>query len=216
MIHGAVALAGAGVLTLVAGAPALEASAAAALELAVAGASAQADDPAQAKRNGREIARIDNALTLLLDDVQRSFGPEIGSAARAALVGERDAQLERRLADFDDVEEGWARRLTESLVAGEIWRAKVFSTWTEEQRDEWRAAENGRRESAVEASIQLATVLLATETRLRAPEVAKVRRAIESWIEEREPTGAEIAAGDLVEELVAGARSGTCSCRCSR
>lgn len=205
MIHGAIALTGAGVLALAAGAPAPEASARA-LGVAAPGTSAQADDPALAKRNGREIARIDNALELLLDDVQRSFGPEIGGAARAALVGERSAQLERRLADFDDVEEGWARRLTESLVAGEIWRAKVFSTWTEEQRDEWRAAENGRRESAVEAAIQLATVLLATETRLRAPEVAKVRRAIESWIEERVPTGAEIAAGDLVEELVAGGK----------
>lgn len=205
MIDGALALAGAGVLALAARAPALDAPARA-LGVAAPGTSVQADDPALAKRNGREIARIDNALELLLDDVQRCFGPEVGGAARAALAGERNAQLERRLTDFDDVEEGWARRLTESLVAGEIWRAKVFSTWTEEQRDEWRAAENGRRERTVEAAIQLATVLLATETRLRAPEVAKVRRAIESWIEERAPTGAEVAAGDLVEELVTGGK----------
>ena len=126
----------------------------------------------------------------------------MGSAARAALVGERDAHLQRRLADFDDVEEEWAQGLIESLVAGEIWRTKVLSTWTEAQRDEWRVLEGGRRERTVEASIQLATVLLATETRLRAPEVARVRRAIEGWIEEREPTRSEISAGDLVEELL--------------
>lgn len=201
MIHGALALAGAGVLTLVAGAPALDA-AAAALDLAVAGADAQADDSAQAKRNARVIARIDNALTLLLDDVQRSLGADVGSAARAALVGERDAHLQRRLADFDDVEEEWAQGLIESLVAGEIWRTKVLPSWTEEQRDEWRGLEDGRRERTAEASIQLATVLLATETRLRAPEVARVRRAIEGWVEEREPTRSEISAGDLVEELL--------------
>ena len=100
MIHDTLALAGAGVLALVAGAPSLDA-AAAALDLAAPRADAQADDSAQAKRNARIIARIDNALTLLLDDVQRSLGAEVGSAARDALVGERDAHLERRLADVE-------------------------------------------------------------------------------------------------------------------
>lgn len=201
MIHGTFALAGAGVLALAADAPAFDALATA-LEVAASRAPAQADDPALEKRNNRAIARIDSALELLLDDVHRAFGAEVGGAARAALVGERKAHLERRLADFDDIDEEWAQGLVENLVAGEIWRAKVFSTWTEEQRAGWRAQENGRRERTVEASIHLATVLLATETRLRAPEVAKLRRAIEGWIEEREPTLSEVSAGDLVEELL--------------
>lgn len=155
-------------------------------------------------RNEEARADIDARLGMAVDDVRAALGDEAAAAVETRLHALRDALIAERLDKFADLEEAWVNTTIANLTAGEDWAKVLDEVLDDEQRGAFEAAASGARDERLfDASLELATTLLASELRLREPQVVALRKRISKWLEEREPTRSEQLAGDLVDEILA-------------
>jgi len=155
-------------------------------------------------RADRARARLEARTAYLMADLARTTHADEAQVAtlRAVLSGavlRMHMQAQAGESGFDG---DWVERSWDQVLESDAWRLGLESTLTNEQRDALTAAEDARAKRLFDARTHMAVVCLASELRLRRPQVEKLEPLIAAWMSVRAPKRAQILAGDAVAEMM--------------
>lgn len=149
--------------------------------------------------------RLEARAGLLVTDMARTTDASAeqvtalkGVLTRATLREHLGGKASESEFAHDWVDDAWSR-----VIDSDAWRLCQESTLTDIQRDALVVAEDVRAQRFLEARIRVAVVSLASELRLRRPQLEQLEPLVADWVRERVPKRADLLAGDVVAELLA-------------
>jgi len=162
-----------------------------------------ADDTVVRAERARE--RMEARTAFLMADIARTThaDEEQVAALRVVLGGAAVRMYKQAQAGGAGFAGDWVERSWDQILDSEEWQLGLENTLTDEQRDTLIAAEDARAQRLFHARTEIAVVSLASELRLRRPQVEKLKPLIAAWVSVRAPKRAQLLAGDAVAEMIA-------------
>lgn len=148
---------------------------------------------------GRE--RLRGLASFHLDDIEGAAGVEAAAPLRGTLV----RLIEETVAEASEgnlEKYSWAIGAFKRVVRSREWLGAREEHLDSEALASLAKIENARTERILRARTELSVALMATELRLRAPQVDRLRPMVAEWIESRRPTRSQVQASDAVDEVL--------------
>lgn len=150
----------------------------------------------------RALAILDARRAMIEAEFARVAGGAVPEGLPKALRDRMAAVIRAATQDGIPMEPVWARTAGESLILGPEGGAALEGCMDVATKLRFFDRELERARAVAAAEVQLATVLLASELRLREPQVVALREAVVRWNVDRRPTRSQVLAGDLVDEVL--------------
>lgn len=152
----------------------------------------------------RARRRLEARASMLLDDIERATG------ASAARIDPLARVLERQIVDAHEAAKrgrrgfdlAWLDKTWSGILSSQEWRDVLKGELSDDMRAAFDEHEAAREDRLLAARSRMALVVLASELRLRAPQVAELEGPVAAWMEARIATRGQIDAGDVVGEMI--------------
>ena len=145
--------------------------------------------------------RLRGLAAFLMEDIDAAAGSETAAPLRGLmtrLVEQTVAEAREGKAESFS----WAIGAYKRILRSREWLEGREKHLDEDALEKLARIENARTELILDARTELSVTLLATELRLRAPQVEELRPKVAEWIESRKPTRSQVQASDAVDEVL--------------
>ncbi len=120
----------------------------------------------------------------------------------AALEGLCNEQLASADDKGKDIDRYWAKAAIQRVEYKDAWKDALAKHLAKGELEALQKRVADRQAEIVSAQVQLTTAMIATELRLREPQVVQLRPKVEIWLTKRKPSRSQKLAGDLMDEIL--------------